>query len=121
MIAPAPPKFDKTNHHYIPQFWLRYFADPNGQLWKRQNGQLKPTSESGVMAEEWLYTEFDQWWRPGDGVEDKLSKMEGKGALFFQALHATATIPPDEQWGEPVDFGEALATVMMLADCLEKQ
>ncbi len=98
MTGPRAPKFNKTNHHYIPRFWLRYFADPKGQLWKREDGKIKPTSTAKVMAEDWLYTEFDHWWRPGDGVEDNLSKMESEAARLFETLHSMRGVPTIEQW-----------------------
>jgi hypothetical protein len=97
-MASSAPRFSKKSHHYIAQFWLRYFADPNGQLWKLQDAQVRPTSTAKVMAEDWLYTEFDVCWRPGDGVEDYLSRRETEAAQLFATLGAVPGVPTLDQW-----------------------
>jgi hypothetical protein len=98
--SPSPPRFEKTNHHYIPQFWLRGFAAANGQLWLRKDGKVTPTAASNVMSEDWLYTDFDELWRPGDGVEDALSRIESNFAPLYTSLRTRSYIPTDEEWGQ---------------------
>lgn len=100
-LTPSP-KFDKTNHHYVPQFWMRLFAGADGHLWRRlqDGGHIRQTSTEEIMAEDWLYTEFDRHWRPGDGVEDRLAAREKNGAQLLRSLAALPGDPTDEQWAQ---------------------
>ena len=75
MTAATPPKFEKTNHHYVPRFWIKRFQGANGVLWRLRNGTIAQTSAAKVMSEDWLYTDFDRYWRPGDGVEDQIVRV----------------------------------------------
>jgi hypothetical protein len=37
-----PPKFEKINPHYVPQFWQRNFADHSGHLFGRYLNDADP-------------------------------------------------------------------------------
>src|SRR5271170_6870866 len=84
------PNFKKRNHHYVPQFWQRRFADATGQLYVRysesadkwktasERGKARPVNAKSTMAEDYANTVFDETWRPYDVLEDLLAKAEGE-------------------------------------------
>ena len=87
------PKFEKQNHHYVPQFWQRGFRDSTGQLYARTGGNVRIVSPKTIMQVDWLYTIFDGQWRPSDALEDALSVIEGQDAQLLQRLNAPGYIP----------------------------
>lgn len=98
MTAIAPPKFEKKNHHWVPQFWMNHFRDSQNQLWKRSGGTVTPTATDTIMAEHWLYTEFDQLWRPSDAVEDWFARQERQAGKLFISLSQPGHQPSNEEW-----------------------
>ena len=86
-------KFEKKNHHYVPQFWQRGFIGPNGYLFGKIESRIKRVSPKSIMKSDWLYTEFDEQWNPSDALEDTLSILEAEHARLFQRLHAQGHIP----------------------------
>jgi len=86
-------KFEKKNHHYVPQFWQRGFRDSNDQLYARTGGDVSIVSPKTIMQVDWLYTVFDSQWRPSDALEDLLSAIEGHDAQLLQRLNASGYIP----------------------------
>jgi hypothetical protein len=87
------PKFEKQNHHYVPQFWQRGFRDSTGQLYARTGGNVRIVSPKTIMQVDWLYTIFDGQWRPSDALEDALSVIEGQDAQLLQRLNAPGYVP----------------------------
>jgi hypothetical protein len=64
-----------------------------------KDGFLMPqVSVNDIMSGDWIYTVFDEWWRPSDRTEDALSKVESNAGLLFEALHTSAKPPTDQQW-----------------------
>jgi hypothetical protein len=99
MPDPIPPRSVKENQHFVPRSWISRFAGDNGRLFGLQNGAIKHQIKvADIMSQDWLYTVFDEWWRPSDCVEDALAKVEGDVGVLFDALHATASAPSTEQW-----------------------
>ncbi|HEV7254144.1 MAG TPA: DUF4238 domain-containing protein, partial [Mesorhizobium sp.] len=90
------PKFDKRNHHYIPQFWLRGFRDSKRQLFARIGNDIRVVSPAKMMQIDWLYTLFDDQWRPSDALEDALSGAEAHQAQLLKRLQAPGYIPTVE-------------------------
>ncbi|PWK64286.1 DUF4238 domain-containing protein [Aminobacter sp. AP02] len=80
------PKFEKQNHHYVPQHWQRGFRSSGGHLFCRCGDDVSIVSTRTTMQEDYLYTVFDQQWRPSDALEDTFSVVEGKDALLFKRL-----------------------------------
>ena len=77
----------KRNHHYVPQFWQRYFANQAGQLYARREGDMaKVASPKTLMSGDWIYTVFDTDWLASDTVEDALSQAEGAAAAACRSL-----------------------------------
>ena len=99
MRDPIPPRSVKQNQHYVPRSWLSRFAGQNGRLLAIKNGVvMSQVSVDDIMSGDWIYTVFDEWRRPSDRIEDALSKVEGDAGLLFEALHASAKPPTDDQW-----------------------
>ncbi|MGX5799653.1 DUF4238 domain-containing protein [Bradyrhizobium sp. Arg314] len=71
------PKFEKQNHHYVPQHWQRRFRDNGNQLYGRTKSNVRIVSTKKTMQVDWLYTIFDDQWRPSDALEDAFSVDEG--------------------------------------------
>ena len=93
-------KFEKTNHHYIPQYWLRGFRGDNGRLYSRSNSGTKQVSTKNIMRDDWLYTVFDEQWNPSDALEDALAIVEGDDAKLFQRLHTPGYITTNNDRNE---------------------
>jgi hypothetical protein len=81
-------KFEKTNHHYVPQYWQRGFRGQNGRLYGKFRDGIKVVSPRTIMQRDWLYTVFDDQWNPSDTLEDLLSVIEAKDAGLLQRLHS---------------------------------
>jgi hypothetical protein len=76
----------KKNHHYVPQFWLKAFADSNGNIYAWDGRSVGVRSSKRLMKEDWLYTLFDNAWIPTDALEDELSIMEANAAALFSKI-----------------------------------
>lgn len=81
-------KFEKTNHHYVPQHWQRGFRGPNGHLYGKFRDGIRVVSPRTIMQRDWLYTVFDDQWNPSDILEDALSVVEASDAGLLQRLHS---------------------------------
>jgi hypothetical protein len=81
------PKFEKINHHYVPQHWQRGFKGSNGHLYGKFQDGIKVVSPRTIMQEDYLYTVFDSQWSPSDSLEDVLSAVEAQDAKLIQRLH----------------------------------
>ena len=79
--------FEKQNHHYVPQYWLRGFRGTGGRLYGLFGQNIKVVSTKSVMKRDFLYTIFDDQWNPSDALEDALSVTEAEYAKLFQRLH----------------------------------
>lgn len=80
-------KFEKTNHHYVPQHWQRGFRGANGHLYGKFRDGIRVVSPRTIMQQDYLYTVFDDQWNPSDSLEDALSAVEAEDAKLFQRLH----------------------------------
>jgi hypothetical protein len=95
----------KRNHHYVPQFWQRYFADAAGKLYARRDGGLaKLASPKSLMSGDWIYTVFDSNWLASDAVEDTLSQAEGMAATACRSLISSASVPDASTQGMLAKF-----------------
>lgn len=81
-----PPDFKKKKHHYVSKFWMRRFRDVNKQLWQWDGQNVERAATSKIMQIEWLYTVYDDWWRPSDSLENQLSKVEGNVARVYSEV-----------------------------------
>ncbi len=81
-------KFEKTNHHYVPQYWQRGFRGPNGHLYGKFHDGIRVVSPRTTMQRDWLYTVFDDQWNPSDTLEDVLSVVEAGDAGLLQRLNS---------------------------------
>lgn len=90
-------KFEKKNHHYVPQFWQRGFKGESGHLFGKFDSSIRHVSPKTIMKGDWLYTIFDEQWNPSDNLEDALSGMESDDALLFNRLQNPSYSPtPDD-------------------------
>jgi hypothetical protein len=80
-------KFEKQNHHYVPQYWQRGFRGSSGHLYGRFDSGIRPVSTKTVMQSDWLYTLFDDRWNPSDALEDAFAAVEAEDAKLFRRLH----------------------------------
>ncbi len=109
-----PPKFEKRIHHVVPQGWQRRFrgTDSNGNTepgpyYKNiLSGQcLGPIGPGNRMAKEYANIVFDEFYRPSDAVEDRLSVAETRGINALSNVIALSRIAP----GDKVDLAYFLA------------
>lgn len=85
-------KFEKKNHHYVPQYWQRGFRGIGDYLYGKFGSNIKVVSPKRIMQSDWLYTVFDDQWNPSDALEDALSTVEAEDARLFQRLHTPGYI-----------------------------
>ncbi|HIE1453220.1 DUF4238 domain-containing protein [Serratia marcescens] len=86
-------KFEKKNHHYVPQYWQRGFKGSDGYLYGKFGSIIRRVSPKRIMQRDWLYTVFDDQWNPSDTLEDTLSTVEAKHAQLFRQLHTPGYMP----------------------------
>lgn len=83
----------KRNHHYVPQFWQKFFANPSGCIYAREGTATKLTSPKRLMSADWIYTAFDQNWFASDAIEDSLSQAEAAASAACRSLISTNLVP----------------------------
>lgn len=84
----------KRNHHYVPQFWQRFFTDAAGNLYAREGRTVKLANPKNLMSADWIYTAFDTNWLASDAIEDSLSQAESAAAVACRSLIASNFAPP---------------------------
>lgn len=84
MTSHVTQRFEKKNHHYIPQFWLRGFRDSSGRIYVKNGEKVTQASTKGVMSEDYLYTIFNRDWVPSDAIEDALMEEEKIASPVFK-------------------------------------
>lgn len=77
----------KKDNHFIPRFWIRFFANDQGHLFSSQKPNV-PVSASDIMIEEWIYTVFNENWIASNYLEDVLAVMETIAAPVFRKINA---------------------------------
>ena len=98
-------------HHYVPQFYLKRFADANGHfyVWNKTTKNIFKSTPTGVAAEKYFYrvpefigTEVDPQF-----LEKDLAVLEGISAEITQGwinilddmqVLDKITISPDDRW-----------------------
>ena len=100
----------KKSHHFIPQFYLRGFLDPDqvaaGQnvLWVyRPGSKPKPKGTKAVACEDFFYDATDLPAEVGS-IEDKLAQIEAIAAPTFQKLRSGEIRLTDQEKGELAMF-----------------
>ncbi|QDG93266.1 DUF4238 domain-containing protein [Rhizobium sp. NIBRBAC000502774] len=93
-----PPKFEKRNHHIVPQFWQRHFRDADQKLFKTSSGKIVVGSPKSTMSEDYMYLAFDDGWRPTDAVEDQLCQWESIASELIAEILPPKKVLSDEEW-----------------------
>lgn len=77
-------------HHYVPQFYLKYFADSRGQLfvWDKGTGRVFPSATRGIAAQTHFYKVPELVGTTEDPLflEKGLSQLEGDIAELYGSL-----------------------------------
>ncbi len=96
MSLPPAPKFEKRNHHVVPQFWQKCFAsqgEPGPYYLNILTGERRNAQGPGVkMSEEYANIIFDEYYRPNDKLEDDLSLIEKKMKNGLSRLFSTGEL-----------------------------
>ncbi len=92
---------EPKRHHVVSEFYLRHFANPQGQLTVVRRGKapyLTSTTNVGVVSKFNTITDHDG--NPSLIVEKKFDEIEGKAAPIFRELQRTDRIPTgeDREW-----------------------
>lgn len=84
---------DPKKHHFLPQFYLRRFADANEKLWlyrKAADAPAIPTHVLKAGMENHFHTlDWSQWGHPADDratIERILSTIEGQQAELLRSV-----------------------------------
>ena len=75
---------EKQHQHFVPQFWIRGFANHKNQIYSWDGKQISIVSARKIMQMKWLYTLFGKHWVPTNVLEDALSKLESQYAVLFK-------------------------------------
>ncbi|OAI15204.1 MULTISPECIES: DUF4238 domain-containing protein [Methylomonas] len=102
--------FEKTNHHYVPQFWQKKFRDDKNTLYGLKGSKIDVVSPKNEMRGDWIYTVFDNHWNPSDEIENGLGKQETKIAALYTKLITGGYQPT------PIDRDE-LCSALALQAC----
>jgi hypothetical protein len=89
-ITSKPPVTSKKDHHFVPQMYLRVFADPaskQGELWRYGPG-FTPQSKApkGVAWQDFFYDVAGELPPNDNTVEDFFSEVETAAAPRLQKL-----------------------------------
>ncbi|RTL85752.1 MAG: DUF4238 domain-containing protein [Hyphomicrobiales bacterium] len=94
-LNPAP-KFEKHTHHVVPAAWQKRFtsAGDAGPYYRNVITQenLNAQGPGNKMSEEYAYIVFDEYFRPSDRLEDRLSTLEAKAIQGLDRTIATSVI-----------------------------
>lgn len=133
MDLPPKPKFEKVNHHVVPGLWQRRFAapgDPGPYYLNVKTGQtLNAQGPGEKMSEQYVNIVFDEFYRPSDAFEDRLSKLEAKIVRGLDSLLVTGVMNDSarvdiamllalqscrypERFSELLDYGKYLAVAL---------
>lgn len=114
MLGPDP-KFEKRVHHIVPQSWQRRFfpVDPATNerattgyyLDLSSNRMLGPLGPGMRMSEDYGYIVFDEYFRPSDQLEDRISQIESQAIPALDRVTASHSITP----GDRIDISVLLA------------
>jgi hypothetical protein len=73
------------DHHFIPQFWIKRFADTDGKIWtfdkENYDSQIKPKSPKKVMQIFNLYTVQPSGLDDTSLEEVDLMKLDNDGSI----------------------------------------
>ncbi len=102
------------NHHYVPQFYLRGFLDPNLQgerlhVIDKIDRRSFPTTPRRIASQ----GDFNRINIPGhamDEIESHLAQIEGQAATVLRNIAQDATLPQNRDMDVLVVFIGILAT-----------
>ncbi|MEX1112243.1 MAG: DUF4238 domain-containing protein [Candidatus Andersenbacteria bacterium] len=84
----------RKRHHYLPQFYLRRFADADNMIWlfDRKDGEYRhvPISHAGLHKEYYSFKDEDTG-RYNRDIENLLATIDGVGAPIIEKLVAGNT------------------------------
>jgi hypothetical protein len=132
-LLPPAPKFERRIHHVVPASWQRRFASSgmDGPYYRNiileKNFNAQGPGEK--MAEDYVNIIFDEYFRPSDALEDKLSTIEtkaikgldniilsscmtGEARVDIAALLATQVCRYPECYSSRMDIGRYLAIAL---------
>ncbi len=74
------------NQHYVPKFWQRRFAGPDGTLWGHRDGIVTRVAAQRLMSEDWLYTTFNHQWTATNVLERVAGRHEQEASAILDRL-----------------------------------
>ncbi|MGC1547036.1 MAG: DUF4238 domain-containing protein [Rhodanobacter sp.] len=83
---------EKSNHHYVPQHWIKRFTDDDGNLYIREvnaergNVYIGIRGTEKVMNSPFLYTRYDAYFNGADALENALAEIEGNQSRFLDII-----------------------------------
>lgn len=86
-------------HHYVPQFYLKKFADDQDRLWvyDRVNKQYRHQNVEQVASINHYYRIEKKDGTLSLEIEEHLSEIEGNGAAAIEKLERAEPITPEEK------------------------
>ncbi|KQM54573.1 hypothetical protein ASE80_21380 [Pseudomonas sp. Leaf15] len=109
------------NQHYVPQHYMKLWADTSGKVWLHDlahNIKGKVGTKS-VLSDEYFYEDDKN--KPTNEIEDILGEIENKAAPVLKAI---AELKPDELLKNEMDIHKEIcqraALVLAKAGALEK-
>ncbi|NTH14744.1 DUF4238 domain-containing protein [Agrobacterium rhizogenes] len=95
--------------HVVPRFYLRYFTQPDGELWTHDcvTGTARRSAPEKTAYETNIYTPTGEDGARIDLIEDTLAKIESQAATIYPELLAFRPLTPVAK----LDFAAFLATM----------
>ncbi|MCA1298608.1 DUF4238 domain-containing protein [Stappia indica] len=95
--------------HVVPRFYLRYFAQPDGELWTHDcvAGVARKTTPEKTAFETNIYTPLGEGGSRIDLIEESLAKIESRAAEIYSELLDFKRLGE----GAKFDFAVFLATM----------
>ncbi len=88
------------NHHYVPQFYLRGFSDPelqNEQLHVIDKGDRRHfVTTPRNIASQRDFNRINIQDYPVDEIEKQLAQIEGRAAMVLRSIAENATLPEED-------------------------
>jgi hypothetical protein len=110
---PQAPKHEKIVHHVVPRGWQRRFFPTLATGQRASAGHYKdilsgkifgPVGPGEKMAEDFANIVFDEFFRPSDALEDRLSFIEARAIPALDRIVQNQRIEP----GDRVDIAMLL-------------
>ena len=91
----------KKMHHYVPEFYLKKFVDPNtSMIWvyEKTSGNVFQTSPNKVAKKRYYYSFITENEETDSEAENFFNLIEGEASKAFEKIINEEELNNDEKW-----------------------